>query len=454
MAQQIPGITVTIENDAGVIAPPLFQRYPTIVGFGDPYKRIDNEPVVRSLGTVDDIPCISTIHEIVSVGDLPGIAKYSDGVDYELVSGQNKIHWLGATTPSTGDTFYVTFTETRNATAFNNALLYFDENQVYANHGAATRTNGDINDVAIGARLAFQNGAKGVEIVQLDPMTFTDPDAPTDLEEENAFVDAVDALEKVTDYKLLLVPMSSGTLVTTTAMQILFNHAVVASQPANKQERTVIGAMPVGTSYTDFAIVAQAYEHERMVITAVPSAVQVTGFTGSYDDRFYNAALAGLLCSGAIGQTFHDEILAGITLSDNFLLGEQNFLVQNGCAPAKERLGVVRNIMAITTDTTSALTEDLGVQDVKDYVKKFWRDGLWNVYRNKPITASLPAQVANSSVGILKQLVRDKVISTWSSVAASQDPVEPRKINVSGKIQPAYGMAYMDVVFVFTLGAA
>jgi hypothetical protein len=164
--------------------------------------------------------------------------------------------------------------------------------------------------------------------------------------------------------------------------------------------------------------------------------------------------LGGLLCSGAIGQTYHDEIVAGITFTDNFLIGEQNFLVQNGVSPSKSREGVVRNIMANTTDTTSALTEDLGVQDTKDYVKKYWREGLWDTYRNKPITEDLPSSVAASSVSILKQLVIDKVIATWSSVTASQDPIDGRKINVYGRIQPAFGLAYMDITFVFTIGAA
>jgi len=451
MAQRVPGIVVNIKNDTGIIAPPLFQRYPCVIGVGDPFKQIDNERVVRSLGTVDDVPCISTIHDIVSVGDLPGIAKYAESVDYELVSGQNKIHWLGSSQPSIGESFYISFTETKAATAFNNALLYFDENQVFSNHGSKTRTDGTINEISVGANIAFQNGAKGVMVVQLDPTSWTDEYVPDVTELENGFISSVDALELVTDAKLFLCPMSSGDLLTVSANQILFNHAVLASQPERKQERTVIGTMPSNTTYTDYATEAQAYAHERISFPAIPSTCQVTGFSAQYDDRYACVALAGKLCSVGIGVTIHDETLAGITFSDNFSPDVQTYLLQRGVSPMKSSSGIVRNIMANTTDTTSALTECLGVQDIKDYVKKYWRDGLWATFKNAPGTAGLPSRVALASEGILIKLVRDEVVAAWDSVSASQDPAEPRKVLVGGRIQPVFGMAYMDVTFVFVL---
>ena len=453
MAERIPGIIVRIVNDTGVIAPPLFQRYPVIIGEGDPYRLVSDQKITRSLGSVDSLRTVTSVNELVSVGDLPGIAGYIDGTDYTL-SG-NTISWLpGGSAPTQGDNFYVTFTETRPTSAYT-PTLYFNENLIYADHGSGTRTNGAINDVSVGASLALNAGSKGVIVAQLNLSSATDPDSPTNNELETAFIAMRNELNKVTDYKLLLVPMSSGTLNTTTAANIFFNHAVLASQPENKQERSVIAALAKGLTYQQIATYAQSYSHERMCVPAIPNTTgTVTGQSGTHDTRFYCAALAGKLCSVPIGREISDEIVPNVSFTDNFTPDELNYLVQRGVSPAKQSGGVTRNVMAITTDTTNALTESLGVQDIKDYVKKYWRDGLWNVFRNVPITTTLPTAIQASSKGMLDLLVSQSIVAEYKDVSAAQDETEPRKVNVSGKIKPAFGLQYIDVTFTFVLSFA
>jgi hypothetical protein len=449
MAQMIPGIIVRIQDDAGIIAPPLYARYPVIIGEGDPWRLVSDVETVRSTGSVDDLVHSTDIHEIVSVGDLPGIVNYVKNVDYQLF-GTGRISWISPNRPNLGDSYFITFTDTRAASAYE-PTLYFDENLVFADHGWKTRTNGNINDVSVGASQSFLNGAKGVITAQLDLTSAVDPDAPTVIELEAAFTAVITKLEEITEAKLFLVGMSSGVLSTVTAANILFNHAVLASQPARKQERTVIMAMPMNTTYQDYAAIAAAYAHERMMVPAIPTSLKVTGFTADYDDRYYNAGLAGKLCSVDIGRTIHDEIIAGVTIADNFTLNTQNYLVQHSVSPVKAKGGIVRNIMANTTNGTSALTEDLGVQDVKDYVRNYWRVGLWNIYKNAPITSSLIGAVTGSSNRILDYLKGKSIISDAQNVTCTQDKAEPRKLLLSASIQPAYGMAYMDVTFTFVL---
>jgi hypothetical protein len=111
----------------------------------------------------------------------------------------------------------------------------------------------------------------------------------------------------------------------------------------------------------------------------------------------------------------------------------------------------VRNVAAITTDTTNALTEDLGVQDCKDYVRKYWREGLWNNFKNAPINAALIGMMTNASTAMLRYLQDQAIISAFASVSVRQDSVEPRKLNITGKIQPAYGLQFIDVTFTFVL---
>jgi hypothetical protein len=450
MAIRVPGIIVRIVNDTGIIAPPIFERYPVYIGEGDPYRLITNLKLTRGTGSSDAIPTVTSVNEIVSVGDLPGIAKYVAGTDYSLVG--NTVNWTGgATVPTAGNDYYVTYTETRPASAYT-PMLYFDENLIYTDHGNTTRTDGTINDVSVAGSLGINAGAGGVIIAQLDLSGAVDPDNPTNAELETAFIAMRDALDKITDYKLLLVPLSSGTLNTTSAANIFFNHAVIASEPEKKQERTVLAAMPMGTGYQAFATFAQSYAHERMVVPAIPDGTgQVVGFTGNHDTRFYNSVLAGKLCSVPIGREISDEILPNILFDDNYTPDELAYLVQRGVSPGKIRGEVVRNVMAITTDTTNALTESLGVQDIKDYVKKYWREGLWAVYKNAPINTGLLGQIEASSRAILSYLITQAIVADYQNISVTQDETEPRKVLVTGSIQPAYGMQWMDVTFTFVL---
>jgi hypothetical protein len=447
---RVPGVLVRIINDTGIIAPPLYERYPVIIGEGDSYRILEDVLLTRTVGSVDPIPTITAVDSIVSVGDLPGIASYTQSADYVL-SGNN-ISWIpGGSSPTLADNYYITYTETRPTSAYT-PTLYFDANLIYEDHGNGLRTNGDINDVSVGGAITLNAGAGGVIIAQLDLSSAVDPDNPTPTELEAAFIVVRDKLNKITDYKLFLVPMSSGTLNTTSAANIFFNHAVLASQPENKQERTVIMALPVGTTYTSAATIAQGYAHERMVVPLVPDAtLTVTGYTGTYDTRFYAAALSGVLCGTAISRTICDEIVPGVTFTDNFTPAELKYLVGRGVSPGKIRGEVVRNVAAITTDTTNALTEDLGVQDCKDYVRKYWREGLWNNFKNAPINAALIGMMTNASTAMLRYLQDQAIISAFASVSVRQDSVEPRKLNITGKIQPAYGLQFIDVTFTFVL---
>jgi hypothetical protein len=453
MAIRIPGVIVRIVNDTGIVAPPLYQRYPVIIGLGDAYRQVSDQEVVRSLGSVDTIPASSPINSIVSVGDLPGIASYTSGTDYSLY-GTSYISWTpGGSAPTTGDSFFVTYTENRPASAYT-PTLYLDENLIYADHGNASMTNGVINDVSVGGSLALNAGAFGVIIAQLDLRAAVDPDAPTLSELETAFIAMRTELEKITDYKLLLVPMSSGTLNTTTAADIFFNQAVILSQPEYKQERTVIAALGKGTGYQAAATYAQNYAHERMVVPVVPDAtVTVTGQgTTTYDMRFYNAALAGKLCSVPIGRTISDEIIPNISFEDNFTRKQGDYLVQRGVSPGKISGSVVRNILAITTDTTSALTEDLGVQDTADYIKKSWREGLWRVYKNSPVNTELLRSVLQTSKKLLSyHITEEGIISDFRRVAIRQDTVESRRLYASAQVMPAFCMQWMDITFTFVL---
>lgn len=462
---QLPGVIVRVVNDTGIVAPPAYERYPVIVGAGDPFKQISQYPVTRNPSTTADVlPTITSVDQIIAVYRYGNFnSPYASWVgQYSLISNPfvGYIDWTGATSkPDDNEVYYVTYTESRSASAYE-PILYFDENLIYEDHGSNTRLDTSINDVSVGGALALNAGARGVIILQLDYSSAVDPYNPTVSEEQSAFTSAVDKLETITEFKLFLVPMSSGVLTSTTAADILFNHATVASLPENKQERTVVASLPSGTSYTDAATFAQSYAHERMVVP-FPYAGQskVTGVSNlsdtilntTYDSRFYSAAIAGKLCAADIGINISDEIIPNVLVTGNYKPAVMTYLVQRGVGPAKIRGTVSRNVYIGTTDTTNALTEDLGVQDTKDYVKKYWREGLWPLFRNKPINSALLASIKGASIGILDSLVARNIVDQYANITVRQDTAEPRKVYITGKVKPAFSLQFIDVTFTFVL---
>jgi hypothetical protein len=59
--------------------------------------------------------------------------------------------------------------------------------------------------------------------------------------------------------------------------------------------------------------------------------------------------------------------------------------------------------------------------------------------------------MTNASKGMLQYLQDQSIIAAFENVSVRQDTVEPRKISITGKIQPAYGMQFVDVTFTFVL---
>lgn len=456
----IPGVIVRVLNDTGIVAPPAYERYPVIIGAGDPFKEILTYPITRGAGVADALPTITSVDQIIGVYRSGNFNyPYALWVGEYALTG-NTIDWTGAADePDPNEVYYVTYTEARAASAYE-PILYFDENLIYEDHGSNTRLDGTINDVSAGGSLALNAGARGVIVLQLDYSAAVDPYAPTVSEIQNAYVAAIEKLETITDFKLFLVPMNSGILNTTSADSLLFSHACLASMPENKQERTVIAPLPSGTNYTDAATYAQAFSHERMVVPYPYNAqCKVTGVANlstaiqntTYDSRFYCASLSGVLCGADIGYNISDIIVPNVLILGNYKPAVLNYLVQRGVGPAKIRGTIVRNVYIGTTDTTNALTEDLGVQDVKDYVKKYWREGLWPLFRNKPINSALLSSIKSASIGILDSLVARAIVDQYANVSVSQDTLEPRKVYITGKIKPAFSLQFIDVTFTFVL---
>jgi len=453
MADRLPGVIVKITAETGVVVPRTYERFPVIIGQGETELLIENEAVLHTGVGSADVLQRTPVHRVISIGDIPNQSKYTSPHDYSLVG--NTIDWSASgDEPSSGSIYYVSYTTEVPATAYT-PTLYFDENLIFPTHGNRVRVDGSINPVVVGSNLAFLSGALGVIVAQLDLRSAVDPAHPTGQEIEDAYTDAttgiIEKLEKITDFKLFLVPLDAGLLGTQYANDLLFNHAVVASLPENKQERTVIAAVETGTTAAQFEALAQNYANERMVVPAAPNGeVSVSGFSGTYDQTYLSAGFAGLLCSRGIGRAVTDQVVRNVGLVDDFTPRQMRDFVRVGVSPFTTRDTLTRAVFPITTDTTNSVVEDLAVQDIADYTRRTWREVLQRNFIGIPITASTPQVLEAASRTILDDMISNGILADYEDIRAVQDASEPRLIEIYGRVKPAFPLQFIDVNFVFT----
>lgn len=500
VGNRLPGIIVTIVPDVGLIAPFGFERFPAIIGWGDIEIVTQRSLAVTRSSSGDTDILGDLVVSLFQIGLAPGITQFHPSPDstpdFQLVTTSDTdgnpvsaIQWLGGgSSPKTGKTYYISYTTEMPSSAFT-PVLYLDEGLMTRERGKESIFSDSalINPLVAAARLAFKNGAEGVLVCQLDyraessvlvpeaTSAWEDPLNPQGSELDQAYDVAVQQLDKVEEFKLWLVPLDPVRLpeeLDPTGRREMgeannsrwFVHASLASSPAEGRERTLLGNVPQGSILDALLNTASAFAAtgggERFVVTGAkgegginPSTVAVTIFSRSNDlvnVSFLNAAMAGLFSASGIGDPNNSAPVSGVRLLADWTVNEAKLLRGGGVIPFKTRSDLTTMLIPITCDTTSAFTEDLSVQDTADYMRAFIRIRLFGIYRNTKITAQTESAVAASLASLLDGLIADDIIVDFSDIVATQRKDEPRLIEVSGRVKPAFPLRWLDVELEFT----
>jgi hypothetical protein len=177
------------------------------------------------------------------------------------------------------------------------------------------------------------------------------------------------------------------------------------------------------------------------------------------DGNYLSAALAGVRAAQTKRSTpVHGFTLTGITLEDDkWNDAEMNQLGSAGCCVIMSKSGVITVRDDITTDSTSADTQEPSVVDVQRLVQETLRTVLNNTYTNKGkvITSTTINDVVATTASGLQSLVTSKEISAYGKVDnpltgetkifAKQNSQEPRQIDVTCSYLPLYPLKYLNV---------
>jgi hypothetical protein len=466
------GVRVDVSNNPNLISLGGTKKIPAIVGLGPASRSYVDEPVIRQSGSVDTLATTGVISSVSRFANDVGVfdgAMHDDlisnnGALYALASaslpGGAQVQWSGSgvDVPTAGDVYYASYVSSLPSTHYEPEVMT-EESAIVNKYSAADNYDGILTAAAT---LVLENGSPGVMVVQVegDAGTFN----------ETNYKNAIDKLEKKRDISYIIPVFPSGSVSRAeqeTIISYLFTHV----QKMNNigKERGIM----VGTPSGDFADggfdaigdvdTAQSYIgranalKSENVTYVVPSEV----WRGSvlYDSNLAAAAIAGAKAAKLkIATPVHGTVLSGITVEEEKWSDfEMNQLGGGSCTVIVQKSGVVSIRDGITTDPTSADTQEISVVDTKRLVKSTLRTKLEEAYTSKGlvIDESAPSNVEATTASILDLLIKDEEIAARGviddpltgekQIRAKQDPNEPRKILVTASYKPLYPLKWIDV---------
>ena len=313
-----------------------------------------------------------------------------------------------------------------------------------------------VNMLTAGSIVALRNGAQSIKVAQLDNTAFTNTLTPSGSEYGTALNTHLETLKSDVDIPYFLVPMlpnNSATFVNNAAAQSnainpVWNHCKLMSDPTNKGERSCVAGFLAGTDLADFKAFGPAYFSTRFIIIA-PGDLEFTDAAGqTLNGSIGAAAWAGKYCSKTDFTSLLNEGLVGVTIATNFYNPiQQRELTGKGISFLISDAGITKVVASKTTDVTSADTEDPAVVSIADYLKKVTRESLGNTFTGKPINDNFLGAVSGKISRLFEQAIYDEVISAYNpaSITVQQNASEPRLIQVTGSVSPQYTNWWIDI---------
>ena len=452
MAYREPGVQSVFVASPGGEALIGAIRLPAIVGQGQSTYEV-TELVVRGSGTTDTLGHTAT--QIVRVGNYSSTSDYVITTDWLLTAGN--IDWSPAgEAPSTGQSYYVTY---KYAKAIGDYIpkLFDNMDDVINEYGPITFTGTTLDQtsyLSLGAKLAFGNGAQQVILCQVnDPATASSfDDAFTLLEEEvggqnpNIIIAILDSLSNSGSPSS---PFDSG-------ITYLLAHVLKMSDRAFGKERIAFTSLWDGATPADIIAKAGAVKNERISIVAPTNVICTVSYNGVSADcqvggNFVACALAGRDVAQDPAEPLTRKIITGFKqLATIYTKTQMDNLATAGVCVIKETAGILRIRHGLTTDMTTANTQEITVVQIKDYAVQNVRNGCDSYIGTKLVTGT--TKKIEVSVGtILSQIIDADIIVRFANVSARRDQLEPRRVKVSFSILPVYPLNWVDITFTIDL---
>lgn len=482
---------INIAGDARLLA---------IVGIGPTSRTVTDESVTRGVGNLDTLAAYPQSASITKVAKRSGLNYTSGGSsnDVDAVTGVNgslytgsiagtpwygyssygastQIKWplesgtqvTAGAIPATGSVYFVSYTYDLPSSQFL-PTTFSDKTPLTAMYGEESNTTGCLT---VAGSIALENGAPAVICVQVSG-------SMADMSVAK-YRDAIDKLRKKSNVEEIVCIFPSGSLTPVTfrddVQTYLFQHTQLMNikgrwrgmyygvgspyyNPSTTGANDTIGDSATAVSYIGKAV---AYANEDVILPA-PS------YVWRYDSNNNRIELDASYLACAIGGLRSAQLLRATPITGATLTGfnieeekwdmfQMDNLGANGVCIVYNFSGVNSIRDAITTDPTSADTQEQSVIGQKRNVERTLESKLFQTYTNKgktinPSTVRDVEATTRSILNALRQAgeiygygVKDDPNTGEVKIVAIQDTTEPRRINVTCSIKYLYPLKFISV---------
>jgi hypothetical protein len=484
-----PKVDVNVVPNPRVINIAGDARLLAIVGTGPTFRTVVDESVTRGLGGTDYLAGYPTTNVVISkiakrtglvytagsssndIDAIPGLygslysgSMYGSVGDGRLNWSQDPVMVATGSVPASGSVYYVSYSYSVPSTQFL-PTTFSDKNDLVSFFGPENNTSGSLS---VAGSLALENGAPAVICVQVSGSS-TNPTAA-------AYRDAIDKLRKKSNIEEIVCIFPSGSLTPSTlrddVQTYLFQHTQLMGMKGRWRGMFYGCASPyynptgfdtIGDSSTPASYLgkASAYGHEDVIVPA-PS------YVWRFDSNNNRIELDASYLACAIGGRRSAEDLRSTPITGATLVGftieeekwdmfQMDSLGAGGVCVVQNVAGVNTIRDAITTDSTSADTQEQSVIGQKRNVQRTLETKLFETYTNKgkTINPSTPRDVEATIRSILNAMrtegeifgygTKDDPTTGETKITAVQDPQEPRRINATCSIKYLYPLKYITV---------
>ena len=478
-----PGPRIDILDNPRITNIAEGERFVAVVGLGRDTRTVFDEAIFRAEdGSALESDFLSAYTgdsinaQPVQVSSVPGIdpgdvalAKLisEGGVLYNMdaltMSPEGELTWdydaVGVESediPSVGAVYYVTYT--------------FDtpEEQykpiVYTDSGVIERTYGfedtDLGILTIAGKIVLENGVSGVILNQVKTA------------DEGVFVvqeykNAIDKLRKKDNIEYVVVVFPEGVERIEQEEVIAYAMGHVAQANTQDRERGILSGSPSANYGTGGFDDIQDYVSRATVLRnrdktyIAPSVVwrRIGADLTLLDGNFAAVGVAAArLAQPRFALPIHGRPIQGIRVEEEkWNQSELNQLGAGNVAVLVGRNGTVTIRDDITTDPTSADTQEPSVRQQDRLLRRTLRRGLHNTFtsRGVVIDEGTVNDVIATTRAILQSLVnagelysfgeQDNPATGELQITAQQDPQEPRLITVTCSVKYLYPLKWIDV---------
>jgi hypothetical protein len=425
----ITGLRITFSGDTGTFNPGAgtLVRY----DIGDPTVSDATQKlyITASASNVRVIPGINLAVPTTS-GGTPDNTDDTVIIDTYVKSGNE---------PAVGDLYYVSFDKVK--TDYTTRFL--------TNMRDVTKYYGpmDINNkLTVAANLAFLNGAQAVALKQIKRSANGTDASVAD------YISGIDAFNEPLPNGLrpsLMQPLTTNSEV----ISYLKTSNAIQSSIRYKNERTSIFGFSVGTTSDQVIQMVQNLKTEKL--TPIYPDGAIIGIVDAYGNEVEYVVDGSIIAAAVAGRDVSQVSDIATPLTNSTIVGFKRLyrrldsvnaaLVANaGCTVLEEQAPVIKILFYLTSDTSTALTRDPRIVEVKHFVQQGIRRSLDRFIGSKNLP-KMQSQVRDSVGSYFKSLKQKELIVDFTGINVTQNQQDPSTLDVEAYYSPVFPLNWIVV---------